>query len=100
MSKPQTDDHGREIRPGDLLKVPHFTTASHGRMIFMHKLVCRLRDLRPDAQHDDTLYVIDPCEICICKVLADQHRCPLSVISSCEIIDGEDFWWERPKEES
>ncbi len=98
MSKPQTDDHGREIRAGDLLKVFHFTAAPHRRAIFMHKLVFPLRDLRPDAEHGEVLYVVEACEIQSHRVLSKLSRCPLSVISSCEIIDGQDYWWERPRE--
>lgn len=102
MNKPQTDDNDCEIQAGDLLKVFHFTAAIRRRKIYMHKLVVHLRDLDPRADNKagDSLYTIGACELFPVPGGLRFGRCPLSAISSCEIIDGQDCWWERPREKS
>lgn len=35
------DKHGREMKPGDVLKVYHFTSARHGKRHYLYKHVLR-----------------------------------------------------------
>lgn len=96
----QEDIKGREIKAGDLLKVPHFIAARRRTRIYMYKLVCRTDDrleITKDGQH---LYAVDVCDIYRKGSLSKAHKCPLSVIGECEIIDGGTVWdgdlfWER-----
>ena len=98
------DCKGREIKPGDLLKVPHFKAGRQN--IFMHKLVARVNDdgfTDPNGKH---LYAFDLVDASLKWSLEDAFKCPLSFIESCEIIDsshvdktdkGDIYWWERKR---
>lgn len=95
------DKTGREIIAGDLLKVPHFT-AYNKRKIYMYKLVVRVNEmlqLKLDGEH---LYAVDVVDIARKGSLDRAHKCPLSVVGECEIIDdagsGSDVsFWERKR---
>lgn len=97
MSK--RDDSGREIQAGDLLRVYHFT-ARNQRKIYMHKLVFPVNEnLELDAG-GQYLYAVDVCDIQRKGSIREASKCSVSVIDSCEIIDGgtvknDDLWWER-----
>jgi hypothetical protein len=96
------DKHGREIKAGDLLKIPHFT-AKNGRRIYMHKLVVRVDDNLCIAKNGKHLYAVDVCDIYRNGLLSKAHKCPLSVVGECEIIDGgtvddDDLYWERKRQ--
>jgi len=95
------DKTGREIKAGDLLKVPHFT-AYNKRKIFMYKLVVRVDDMLQVKPHGDYLYAVDVVDIARQVSLQRAHKCPLSVVGECEIIDdagsGSDVsFWERKR---
>lgn len=96
------DTKGREIKAGDLLKVPHFTAARRRTRVFMHKLVCRVDDSLTIAKDGQHLYAVDVCDIYRTGSLDKAHKCPLSVVGECEIIDGgtvqdDDLFWERKR---
>jgi hypothetical protein len=90
------DKNGREIRHGDLIRVPHYTDGRTRRKVFMHKLVVS------NGSHKEA---IDVCDIAKRGVVA--HRCYLDAdyAAGCEIIDGLsgcnddglECWYERPR---
>ena len=92
---------GREIKAGDLIKVPHFT-ARRRRKIYLYKLICRgdsALNITKDGQY---LFAVSVDDIYRKESLAEAHKCPLSVIGDCEIIDGgtaedNDLFWERDR---
>ena len=98
----QYDIKGREIKAGDLLKVPHFTAARRRTRIYMYKLVCRADDRMTITKDGQYLYAVDVCDIYRKGSLNKAHKCPLSVVGDCEIIDGgtvddDDLFWERKR---
>jgi hypothetical protein len=95
------DSTGREIKAGDLIKVPHFTAARR-RKIYMYKLICRTDDRLTITQDGEYLYAVDVTDIYRKGSLGKAHKCPLSVVGECEIIDGgtvadDDLFWERKR---
>jgi hypothetical protein len=97
----QYDSTGREIKAGDLIKVPHFTAARR-RKIYMYKLICRTDDRLTITQDGEYLYAVDVTDIYRKGSLSKAHKCPLSVVGECEIIDGgtvddDDLFWERKR---
>ena len=95
----QYDSTGREIKAGDIIKVPHFTAARR-RKIFMYKLVCRVNDRLMITKDGEYTYAVDVSDIFRKGSLDKAHKCLLSVIDDCEIIDGgtvddDDLFWER-----
>jgi len=98
----QYDIKGREIKAGDLLKVPHFTAARRRTRIYMYKLVCRTDDRMTITKDGQYLYAVDVCDIYRKGSLDKAHKCLLSVVGECEIIDGgtvddNDLFWERKR---
>lgn len=98
----QCDIKGREIKAGDLLKIPHFTAALRRKKVYMYKLVCRVDDNLAITKDGKYLYAVDACDIFSKGSLDKAHKCPLSVIDDCEIIDGgtvdgNDLFWERKR---
>jgi hypothetical protein len=96
------DKHGREIKAGDLLRIPHFTARNRKR-IYMHKLVVRVNDDLVVDKGGRHLYAVDVCDIYRQNSLGRAHKCPLSVVGECEIIDGgtvddNDLYWERKRQ--
>jgi hypothetical protein len=92
----QLDIKGREIKPGDLIRVPHFRARLRRQLIYMYKLV----DMRTILNRT-RLYAVDVGDIYNQGSIEAAHKCPLSVIDKCEIIDGgsvdgKDLFWERP----
>jgi len=99
---PQYDCKGREIQAGDLLRVPHFRERRHRKQIYMHKLVCRGDRKLNISKHGEYLYAVDVVGIFAKGSLHLAEKCPLSVLTECEIIDGgtvekDDFFWERKR---
>lgn len=95
------DSTGREIKAGDLIKVPHFTAARR-RKIFMYKLICRTDDRLTITEDGEYLYAVGVTDIYRTGSLDKAHKCPLSVVGECEIIDGgtvdnNDLFWERKR---
>jgi hypothetical protein len=90
------DKNGREIRHGDLIRVPHYTDATTRRKVFMHKLVVKT------GSH---LAAVDVCDIATHGVVAHQTWLTEDYAAGCEIIDGLsgrndnglECWYERPK---
>ncbi len=98
------DKYGREIKAGDLLKIPHFTARNRKR-IYMHRLVIRVDDDFCVTKNGEHLYVVCVCDIYRKGSLDKAFKCPLSVVGECEIIDGgtvdeNDLYWERKRDKS
>ena len=98
----QRDCHGREIKAGDLIKVPHFI-AQRRRKVFMYKLIVRVDDRLRVSESGNELYAVCVVDIAKQSSLDKAHKCRLSVIGDCEIIDGgtvqhNDLFWTRPIE--
>lgn len=88
------DIHGREVQPGDLIRIYHFTAANRRRRVYMHKLI---------REVDGFLRAFDTTHIALQR--EKPHSCDLRGIEF-EIIDGPSnrspdgqlmCWWERPK---
>ena len=99
------DSKGREIKAGDLLKVPHFTAARRRTRVFMHKLVVNVDEVMNITKDGKYLYAVDVTDIYRTGSLDSASKCPLSVIHDCEIIDGgtvqgNDLFWERPRQKT
>jgi len=97
----QLDSNGREIKAGDLLKIPHFRAARRRRKVYMYKLVVRVTSDRIIHKDGAYLYAVDVGDIHDSGSLEKAHRCTLSCCEECEIIDGgsvdgNDLFWERP----
>lgn len=96
--KVYTDKFNRPIKPGDILKVFHFKAIR--RNIYMYKQVyCVDKDRKINA-YGDWLYCFGLMDAYRQRGnLNNAHRCPLHFINKedIEIIDGEDYWWERKK---
>lgn len=100
------DKFCREIKPGDIIKVFHFTAARR-RKIYMYKLVVEFdaRGYRPDGTDEwqTYLYAVDVESIYSRGgSLTAAHRCLLEQIGECEIVAGgtvrgNDLWWERKR---
>lgn len=96
----QLDIKGREIKAGDVLKVYHFTAARRRTKVYLYTLVCRSDDrlhITPDGKY---LYAVDVADIYRKGSLDKAHKCLLSVLGECEIVeggtvDGNDLHWER-----
>lgn len=104
MSDLLCDIHGREVKPGDLIRVYHFT-ARNRRKCYMHKLVVLVDDelnIRKTGTH---LYGVDVADIWKTGSLDSAHKYRLEGNGEFEIIDGLSFllsgeletWWERKK---
>lgn len=96
----QVDSKGREIKHGDLLKIPHFKCRS-GRNVFMYKLVVLVDDNCKISPQGKWLYCVDVTDIARSGI-EKAFKCPLTVIDACEIIDDasdgiERAFWERKK---
>lgn len=96
------DIKGREIKAGDLVKVPHFRAARRRQMIYMYKLICRVDKQRLVTPDGEYLFAVDVTGIYLNGSLQDAHKCPVSVLGDCEIIDGgtvgnDDLFWERKR---
>lgn len=95
------DKFCREIMPGDLLKIPHYT-AYNKRRIYLYKLVVKVNaDSKIDPK-GEFVYAVDVTDIARKGSLDKAHKCPLSVVGECEIIDcgGSQesvLFWERPR---
>ncbi len=95
------DKTGREIKAGDLLKVPHFT-AYNRRKIFMYKLVMKVNAMRQLSCDGEHLYAVDVADIARQRSLDRAHKCTMCAVGECEIIgdagSGSDLsFWERPR---
>lgn len=90
------DRTGRDIREGDLLKIFHFKEYRRRRRIYMYKLVCSVNDELKVDNKGEFLYAISVVDIAKQHSLDIAHKCALSVIDECEIIDAIDCFWERP----
>lgn len=95
------DSKGREIKAGDLLKIPHFTAARRRTKVFMYKLVVNVDEHLEINPFGKYLYAVDVTDIYRSGSLYSASKCPLSVINDCEVIDGgtvdgNDLFWERP----
>ena len=98
----QIDIHGRELKAGDLLKIYHFTARSRRRKVYMYKLVCRVNERLQIDKNGCHLYLVDVVDIHRTGSLSKAHKCPLSAVGECEIIDGGtvydgDLFWERKR---
>ena len=94
------DSKGREIKAGDLLKIPHFTAARYRKKIYMYRLVVRVDDDLCVNKTGNHLYAVDVSDIYRRGSLEKAFKSPLSVVGECEIIDGgtvddNDLYWER-----
>lgn len=93
-----TDRHGREIKAGDIIRIPHFR-AIRRRMIYMYKLVVRVDDDLKISESGHYLYAVDIADIWKKRSLDKASKCRLSVHDDCEIIgcgsNLDDLWWER-----
>jgi hypothetical protein len=93
------DKNGRQIMPGDLLKVPHFR-AYNRRNVYMYKLVVRVDGMSKVCDDGEYLYGVNIGEL-RSKPLNDAHKYRLSwALEGVEIIDDdssnpEQTWWER-----
>ena len=107
MNKTIQDKHGREIKPGDLLKVFHYVDGRTQRHCFLYKLVARVNDdlqLDPAGAH---LYLVDVLDIAKQGSFCKAHKAPITSLQefeTVEIIDGQFgldnvTWYERPKQE-
>ena len=97
----QRDKHGREIKPGDLLKIPHFVAYDRCK-VYMYKIVVQVDDDRNISHDGEHLYAMDTSDIAREYSLDSAFMCPLSVVGECEIIDDsatgdEECWWERKR---
>ncbi len=95
------DKRGIQIKPGDLLKVPHFTSYTK-RKVFMYKLVVRVDAAMQIDQNGDYLFAVDVNDIARKQSLDKAFKCPLHVVGECEIISDagngiEDSFWERER---
>lgn len=94
------DIHGREIKVGDLIRVPHFRTRRK-RVVYMHKLVVSVDKDFNIVRDGDYLYAVDVADIARKLDLQKAFKCRLESCGECEIIDCQsnlnDLWWERPK---
>lgn len=101
MKSPITDKNGREIKAGDLLKVFHFIAARRRQRIYMYKLVMEVDNDLKLTKGGEYLYAVDISDAY--RFGFDRaHKCCLSVIIECEIINGSkegvgDLFWERPR---
>lgn len=99
------DCTGREIKPGDILKVFHFKDYRTRRKIHMYKLVCRADNGLNICPNGEYLYAVDIQDIFTCNSLLSAHKFYLGAIedfSDIEIVAGgsvkdNDLFWERPR---
>ena len=99
------DVHGREARPGDLIRVYHYRDRSTRRKCYMHKLLALVTDDLEVAKHGTHLFAVDVADIWKHVSLQSAHKCLLSICGPFEIIDGLSSrvegnlqtWYERPK---
>lgn len=83
------DKHGREIMPGDLIRVFHYRDRRTGRKCFMHKLVVRVSDDHRITNEGPHLFAVDVVDIWQQNSFDAAHKCRLDVVGeSVEIIDG------------
>lgn len=99
------DSKGREIKAGDLLKIPHFTAKKNRKRIYMYRLVVRVDDDFQVTKTGSHLYAVCVCDIYRRGSLEKAFKSPLSVVGECEIIDGgtvhdDDLYWERKRDRS
>ena len=94
---------GRQIEPGDLLKVYHFTTTCR-RNIYMYKLVFLVNEDLEIEREGKYLCAVDVADTHRKNSIDAAHKYMLSDINlSLEIVDGgttqdDNLWWERPKQ--
>lgn len=89
------DKHGREIVPGDILKVYHFTSARHGKKHYMYQQALRYERGRLLISHLNRIDDAEPWEIGknYYSVSADED-----VLRDYEIVQGKRADHEqRPK---
>jgi hypothetical protein len=104
MSEPIRDIHGREVKPGDLIRVYHYTNRRR-RKCYMHKLVVLVDDKLNICKTGTHLYGVDVADIWKTGILNAAHKYPMEGNGPFEIIDGLSFlqsgnlecWWERKK---
>lgn len=89
------DKTGRDVREGDLLKIHHFVEFRRRRHIYMYKLICKVNDELKIDKDGKYLYAIGVVDIYRKQDLQESHKCSLSVIDECEIVDSVDCFWER-----
>jgi len=105
---PCSDRNGREIIPGDLIRVFHYKDARTKRLVYMHKLVVLCNEKREADPDGQWLYGVDVLGIGR-KGMDLAHRFLLTSEEMCgdrEIIDGLVWrspenglfcWYERPR---
>lgn len=100
------DIRGREVKAGDLIRIPHYVDRRTKRKCYMYKLVVGITSDRIISEHGDLVACVDVTDIWEKKSLDKAHQCPLSVCEEFEIIDGLsetkatgelETWYERPK---
>jgi hypothetical protein len=94
------DIHGREIKEGDIIRIPHFTT-SRGRKVFMYKLVVSASEEDRVIECGGSLYGVCIGDIARKGSLDKAHKFRLYPHYECQIIDGGtvaggDLFWTRP----
>ena len=92
------DKYGRQVQAGDVIKVFHYTDRVHGKHIFMYKLVIETDCHLNLNKNGDFLSAVDIGEIW--KFGLDKaHKCNMICLHSeeYEIVDGEGYWYERPR---
>jgi hypothetical protein len=101
LGKVVIDESGRQILPGDILKVHHYTDPRRRRRVYMYKLAFASdAECKPNAAGP---YLRGACIYELAsKPLAEAHSYPLS--DGCgEIIDSDPAgdtwmdWYDRPK---
>lgn len=99
------DINGREVQPGDLIRVPHYRDRRTKRQCFIHKLVVLVDKDFCMTSDGKYLYCVDVLDIWDSGSLQKAFKCSLDCIDEFEIIDGLAMktggtlqtWYERPK---
>lgn len=101
----ERDMHGREVQPGDLIRIYHYKDARTGRKCYMYKIVVLVTDSLQVSKAGTYLFCVDVVDIWERVSLDRAHKARLDAVGEFEIIDGPsrrvngelETWYEREK---
>lgn len=101
------DINGREVKPGDLVRLRHYVDTRTGRFCYMYKIVMRGTDGFKIDPQGECLFGVDVCDVAAKHSVGDAHKYLINhQTDGIEVIDGQlerkadgssECWYERPK---